>query len=67
VLAKGYGVASWEDLRAALDTAGFDDLACLTDREAQVMLREISQRDLSRALVGASEPVRGRMLGNMSR
>ena len=67
VLAKEYGLASWDDLKAALSTAGFDDLARLNDRETQTLLREISQLDLSRSLVGAPKAVRGRMLTNMSR
>ena len=53
VLAKEYGRASWDDLKVALSTAGFEDLARLSDRQAQAVLREVSQLDLCRALVGA--------------
>ena len=45
----------------------FADLARLTDRDAQELLREVSQKDLCRALIGAPESVRGLCLGNMSR
>lgn len=49
-------------------TAGtFEDLARLPDRETQVLLRQVSQADLTRALVDAPESVRGRCLSNMSR
>lgn len=67
VLAKEYGLSSWDDLRAALSTAGFEDLSRLNDRETQTLLRAISQKDLSRAIIGASDAVRGRLLSNMSR
>jgi hypothetical protein len=45
----------------------FVDLARLTDRDIQELLREVSQKDLCRALIGAPESVRGLCLGNMSR
>lgn len=45
----------------------FEDLARLTDRDSQVLMREVPQLDLSRALIGAPEAVRGRFLSNMSR
>jgi flagellar motor component MotA len=48
-------------------SGSFDDLARLPDRDTQVVLREVSQLDLTRAMIGASEAVRGRMLMNMSR
>lgn len=68
-LAREYGYATWEKLRAAVESSSgsFEDLARLTDREIQSLMREISQKDLCRALVGASEAVRGRTLSNMSR
>ena len=71
VLAREYGYATWEKLRAAVgvsfEGSSFEDLARLTDREIQNLMREISQKDLCRALVGASEAVWGRTLSNMSR
>ncbi len=45
----------------------FVDLARLTDRDIQELLREVSQKDLCRALIGAPESVRGLCLGNLSR
>jgi len=54
----------WPPLAAS---GSFEDLARLTDREIQNLMREISQKDLCRALVGASEAVWGRTLSNMSR
>lgn len=47
--------------------ATFEELSRLSDRDVQMVLREVSQADLARALIGASEGVRGRCLGNMSR
>jgi hypothetical protein len=49
------------------EMGNFEDLARLTDREIQNLMREISQKDLCRALVGAPEAVWGRVLSNMSR
>jgi len=44
----------------------FDDLDSLTDREIQVVLREVEQKDLVVALKTASEEVKDKILGNMS-
>ena len=44
----------------------FTDLAYLTDREIQTLLREVDQVDCVVALKGASEAVAMRFLGNMS-
>jgi len=44
----------------------FEDIAQLTDRETQYLLREIDTRDLVVCLKGASQAVRERMLRNMS-
>ena len=44
----------------------FDDLDTLTDREIQIILREIEQKDLVIALKTASEEVKEKILGNMS-
>ena len=44
----------------------FDDIAKLTDREIQMVLREVDTKDLSTALKGASDEMQERILGNMS-
>jgi len=44
----------------------FDDLDTLTDREIQVVLREVEEKDLVIALKTASEEVKEKILGNMS-
>ncbi|HCR16073.1 MAG TPA: flagellar motor switch protein FliG, partial [Candidatus Latescibacteria bacterium] len=44
----------------------FDDIAKLTDREIQMILREVDSKDLAVALKGASEEMQDRILGNMS-
>ncbi|HJP31712.1 MAG: FliG C-terminal domain-containing protein [Candidatus Latescibacteria bacterium] len=66
-LACEYGCAKWEELLAAVNGGGgFDALVHMTDRETQILMREVDQADLVRALVGAPEPVVERFLGNMS-
>jgi len=65
ILAKEYGFAKWEELTAGLDY-DFARMAWLSDREAQVLLRETDQLDLVRALRGAPDEVRDKFLGNMS-
>ena len=44
----------------------FDDIAGLTDREIQMLLREVDTKDLAIALKGGSEELRERLFGNMS-
>ena len=44
----------------------FNDLAKLTDREIQVLLKEVEQKDLVIALKGAEEELKDKILGNMS-
>lgn len=44
----------------------FDDIAQLTDREIQMLLREVDTKDLAIALKGAAEDLRERILTNMS-
>jgi flagellar motor switch protein FliG len=44
----------------------FDDIHMLTDREVQVILREVEQHDLVVALKTASEEVKSKILDNMS-
>ncbi|MFT5366353.1 MAG: flagellar motor switch protein FliG [Candidatus Latescibacterota bacterium] len=44
----------------------FDDIANLTDREIQMVLREVDTKDLAVALKGGSDEIQERILGNMS-
>ena len=44
----------------------FDDIAKLTDREIQMVLREVDTKDLAVALKGGSEEMQDRILSNMS-
>ncbi len=44
----------------------FDDIANLTDREIQMILREVDSKDLAIALKGGSEEVQDRIFGNVS-
>jgi flagellar motor switch protein FliG len=44
----------------------FDDLDSLSDREIQVLLREVEQKDLVIALKTASYEVKDKILSNMS-
>ena len=46
--------------------ASFNDLARLTDREIQIFLREVDQKDLVVALTNASTAVTQKCLGKMS-
>ena len=44
----------------------FEDIGKLSDREIQVLLREVDQKDLVMALKGASDELKEKILGNMS-
>ena len=44
----------------------FDDIANLTDREIQMILREVDTKDLAIALKGGSEELQERIFGNVS-
>ena len=44
----------------------FEDIANLTDREIQAVMKEVEQKDLVTALKGASEEMKEKMLGNLS-
>ena len=44
----------------------FEDIAKLTDREIQMILREIDTKDLTVALLGTSAELRNRFLSNLS-
>ena len=45
----------------------FEDIAQLTDREIQMLLREVDQKDLVMALKGASDTLKEKVFGSMSR
>lgn len=49
-----------------MDRPTFEELARLTDREVQILMREVDQKDLVIGLAGASETVHEKFLGNMS-
>lgn len=65
VLAREYGFADWDVMATAIKPT-IEVLAHLTDREAQIFMREVDQKDLVVGLSGASEAVREKFLGNMS-
>jgi flagellar motor switch protein FliG len=44
----------------------FEDIARLTDREIQTLLRELDEKDLVMSLKAASEKLKERLLGNLS-
>ena len=44
----------------------FEDMIKLTDREIQILLREVDQKDLVVALKAASDELKNKILGNMS-
>ena len=44
----------------------FDDISSLNDREIQILLREVEQKDLVIAMKTASEDVKEKLLSNMS-
>ena len=44
----------------------FDDIVNLTDREIQLILREVDSKDLSTALKGANDEMKDRIFGNVS-
>jgi flagellar motor switch protein FliG len=46
--------------------SSFNDLARLTDREIQMFLREVDQKDLVVALTKTNKAVTQKCLGNMS-
>lgn len=65
-LACEYGCSKWEDLLDATNEAGFDDVVHLSDRETQILMREIDQKVLVQALVRAPDAVAEKFLRNMS-
>ena len=44
----------------------FEDISKLTDREIQILLRDVDQKDLAIALKAASEEMKDKVLGNIS-
>ena len=65
VIAGDYGFKNWNWLQAMVEN-DFDLLAKLSDREIQILMREVDQKDLVVALKGASDEVKEKVLGNMS-
>ena len=66
VIERLYGFSSWDMLSSAVKTP-FAALVDFTDREIQVLLREVDQRDLVIALSSADEAVCDKILNhNMS-
>ena len=53
-----------EEIRARLFT--FDDITVLTDRDMQLVLRDVDQKELTLALRGVSEEVKDKIVRNMS-
>ena len=65
VIACEYGFKHWEMLRAVVEV-DFDLLANLSDGEAQALMREIDQKDMTVALVSVSAAVQEKFLSNVS-
>jgi len=65
VIACDYGFKHWEMLCAVVE-ADLDMLAYLYDREAQHLMRQIDQKDMTTALIGAGSAVQDRFLLNIS-
>jgi flagellar motor switch protein FliG len=53
-----------EEVRARIFT--FDDIVTLSDRDIQVLLRDVDQKDLAVALRGVDPKVQDKLLSNMS-
>ncbi|MDP6779063.1 MAG: flagellar motor switch protein FliG [Candidatus Latescibacteria bacterium] len=53
-----------EEVRNQMFT--FDDIVQLTDREIQMLLREVDTKELAIALKGSSDELKDRIFGNMS-
>ena len=66
VIACEYGCKHWEMLCGVVD-ADLNVLAGLSDVHIQELLREVDQKDCTRAFNGAGQIVGWRFLGNMSR
>lgn len=53
-----------DDVRERIFT--FDDIVTLSDRDIQVLLRDVDQKDLAVALRGVDAKIQGKLLSNMS-
>src|SRR3712207_7690573 len=53
-----------DEIRQRLFT--FDDVATLPDRDVQLVLREVDQKDLALALRGVGDDVRDKLMANLS-
>ena len=65
VLAGEYGFKSRNWLQAVVEI-DFDLLTRLSDREVQILMREVDHKDLVVSLKGASDEVKDKVLGNTS-
>ena len=65
VVAVEYGFKDWPLLARAVD-ATLEDLAQLSDHDAQVLMRHMDQKDLVTVLKGAATPIQEKFLKNMS-
>lgn len=52
--------------KRATEEIAFDDLAELSDREIQMILREVDSKDMAFAMKGAGEKLKRRLFANMS-
>src|SRR5690606_14139668 len=53
-----------EEVRQRIFT--FDDIVTLTDRDIQILLRDVDQKDLAIALRGVDERIKDKLLNNLS-
>ena len=65
VLACEYGFKNWNWLQVVVEI-DLDLLVGLTDREVQVLMREVDHKDLVVSLKTASDGLKEKVLGNMS-
>jgi hypothetical protein len=65
VIACELDFVNWDSLTAVVTTP-FESIGKLTDREIQMLLRMVDQKDLVAALIGSSDALNEKMLGNMS-
>ena len=65
VIARELGFATWDSLSVAIKEP-FESIIDLTDREIQTLLREVDQKDLVVALIGSSDALNEKILGNIS-
>ena len=65
VIAGEYGFKNWNWLQAVVEI-DFNLLAKLTDREIQILMRMVDQKDLVLSLKSTSDELKEKVLGNMS-